>query len=443
MVDKIKKNKYQILELTIIFILTLLFNLLCNGISNDDIWNYGFSYNILNGLVPYKDFNMVITPLYAFIGALFMKIFGESLVIYYLLGSLVSTTIFYHIKKITPNNYYIVYMIFLFFSMPGYNLFSLLLLCILMNLEKKKNNDYLIGLFLGLSFLSKQNIGLYLLIPTLFRKDIKIIVKRIIGFSIPNIIFLIYLIYNNILYNFIDYTFLGINSFATQNIKIIPFCLIIFIITMIILIYKYIKSRDIQIIYILCFQLIAFPIFDMYHVLLPFIIALAYFLKDIKLNKKIIMLGFVVSNITVFIYNINLYSTKNFSYPNNSSICKYNKISTAAVDYIKSISNYIKNNNNKKIFIVDMSAYLIKLEANIPINKYDLLNDGNLGKDGQYKIIKDFQDICDNEECTFLLRKEELTDKELSQYNQEIYKYIIENTKEKGEIHGLSIYKNY
>ena len=61
MVEKLKKEKYQILELIIIFILTLLFNLICNKLTNDEIWNYGFIYNISTGLIPYKDFNMIIT----------------------------------------------------------------------------------------------------------------------------------------------------------------------------------------------------------------------------------------------------------------------------------------------------------------------------------------------------------------------------------------------
>lgn len=61
-----KKKHYQLLELLIIFILTLLFNTFCNNLTIDEIWNYGFSYNIATGLIPYKDFNMVITPLYPF-----------------------------------------------------------------------------------------------------------------------------------------------------------------------------------------------------------------------------------------------------------------------------------------------------------------------------------------------------------------------------------------
>ena len=59
-----KNNKNYILELILIFIVTILFNLFINGLTNDEVWNYGFAYNISNGLIPYKDFNMIITPLF-------------------------------------------------------------------------------------------------------------------------------------------------------------------------------------------------------------------------------------------------------------------------------------------------------------------------------------------------------------------------------------------
>ena len=47
----------------------------------DEIWNYNFSRNIANGLVPYRDFNMVITPLLSIISGLILKItFNELLI---------------------------------------------------------------------------------------------------------------------------------------------------------------------------------------------------------------------------------------------------------------------------------------------------------------------------------------------------------------------------
>ena len=81
MIKKILNKKYQILEITLIFILTLLFNLICITINGDEIWNYGFAYNIATGLIPYKDFNMIVTPLFPMISAIFMKIFGINIII--------------------------------------------------------------------------------------------------------------------------------------------------------------------------------------------------------------------------------------------------------------------------------------------------------------------------------------------------------------------------
>ena len=173
MKEKIQKNKFQILELIIIFIITLLFSLVCNRLQLDEIWNYGFAYNVSQGLIPYKDFNMVITPLFPLLGGIFLFIFGKNLVVFHILNSLICTTIFYYMKKFIPKSYYIVYTILLSYSFPSYNIFCILLLYILMTMENKKANDYIIGIILGLTFLTKQNIGIYLCLPTLFTKDIK------------------------------------------------------------------------------------------------------------------------------------------------------------------------------------------------------------------------------------------------------------------------------
>ena len=63
------KNKINLsfLKYVLIFFLLLIVSLFFTLFGNDEIWNYGFSNNIYKGLVVYKDFNMVITPLYPFI----------------------------------------------------------------------------------------------------------------------------------------------------------------------------------------------------------------------------------------------------------------------------------------------------------------------------------------------------------------------------------------
>lgn len=38
--------------------------------------------NISKGLIPYKDFNMIVTPMYSFIGGIFVKMIGKLFVFY-------------------------------------------------------------------------------------------------------------------------------------------------------------------------------------------------------------------------------------------------------------------------------------------------------------------------------------------------------------------------
>ena len=93
------KHKQPLLELLLIFIITLLFNLLCNEVTHDEVWNYGFAYNIYTGLIPYKDFYMVITPLYPMINALILKMFGNSFLTFHIFNAIICTIIFYYMKK--------------------------------------------------------------------------------------------------------------------------------------------------------------------------------------------------------------------------------------------------------------------------------------------------------------------------------------------------------
>ncbi len=47
----------------------------------DEIWNYNFAKNIAEGRVPYKDFNMVQTPLLPMIASIFLKLIANELLI--------------------------------------------------------------------------------------------------------------------------------------------------------------------------------------------------------------------------------------------------------------------------------------------------------------------------------------------------------------------------
>lgn len=43
----------------------------------DELWNYNFARNVFDGLIPYRDFNMVQTPMLPSIASIGLKIFRK------------------------------------------------------------------------------------------------------------------------------------------------------------------------------------------------------------------------------------------------------------------------------------------------------------------------------------------------------------------------------
>ena len=69
----------------------------------DEMWNYNFSKNILEGRLPYKDFNIIITPLVSYIGAIFLGVFGNEMISMRLFAIVTSFLILYISYKILIN----------------------------------------------------------------------------------------------------------------------------------------------------------------------------------------------------------------------------------------------------------------------------------------------------------------------------------------------------
>ena len=113
-------KKIKIKEITIFLIIMLY---LASGImlrevkDLDELWNYNFASNISNGLVPYKDFNMVVTPLLSMVSGIILSIFGKQLIIIRMLNILLNTLIIfmtYKIMKKLEVKKYITYAILMF-----------------------------------------------------------------------------------------------------------------------------------------------------------------------------------------------------------------------------------------------------------------------------------------------------------------------------------------
>lgn len=91
------KNKLFIFFLLYIF--SFIYSFFFSTLYNDEIWNFGFAYNIASGMVPYRDFNMVVTPLYNFLAALFVACGGKYLYSLHLFNSFIFAGLLYFCYK--------------------------------------------------------------------------------------------------------------------------------------------------------------------------------------------------------------------------------------------------------------------------------------------------------------------------------------------------------
>ena len=120
MTNKIQKIINSNIFIFFIILLMVSPTILCRSLNNlDEIWNYNFARNIANGLVPYKDFNIVTTPLLPFVCSIFLKLFCNELIVMRILAILLISSIYFLVylilKKFKINKLYIYTCLFLLF----------------------------------------------------------------------------------------------------------------------------------------------------------------------------------------------------------------------------------------------------------------------------------------------------------------------------------------
>ena len=429
----------KIFKYIVLFVLILLFSLIINPLNLDEIWSYGFTNNIYNGLIPYKDFNMVITPFYPFIMSLIFYIFGNNMLVFYIENTLIIILFIYICSKLLNDKTYLILPLLIFpisIVFPNYNFFLLFLFILLIYLEKNNKNDYLIGFILSFIFLTKQTVGISLLLVSLYYLKDKKLFKRFIGFIIPNIIFIIYLFITNSYREFIDLCFLGLFDFGKSNTNVFNMFFFMIIVLLIILV-KMIKkdSKKIEYYYLLMFISICIPLFDLYHFSIYLVSFIIICLSNSRriFNYKLIGLSLFIGLLLVYIFHSNF----NYKvYPNNLNLFEYRYISSKNIKFSKNVLKFINKYNNKVMFI-GPDAYYFKLINNSRIDYLDLINSGNWGTNGSSKLIKKVKSL-DND-YVFFVRKSELGYGK--QTDQNVIKYIIKNGKKIGEVEIYDVYK--
>ena len=430
-------KKYGIIILIcLVVILTFCYTDLVSLIYGDEIWSYGFSYNISSGLVPYRDFNVIVTPLYFFINALFLNIIGDYLFILHIFDAILVGIIIYILYKLIGYKAFIIWPIIIFFCPVSYNLLCVFWVYIIIYLvNKDEDKDILMGIIVSLLFLTKQSIGGVIFLISLYYSKSKL--KHLVSFMIPIFILLIYLIYNNALYEFIDYAFLGMLDFGEKNSNFNIFVLIEIIILIYLLI-SLIRNKENRkgLMYIIMFQVMIYPIFDFYHFMISFSPVVYYFIKNIC-NKFLIII-FSFSVIFMFIGfsdfgNIDICLEDNYMFLRNYSNVK-------EINLDKQV-DIINNYDSDYEFYILYNAYLLKLYDNKVINKFDILNNGNMGYNGSNKYIKEMSSICNENDCIFYVDYN-IKNNKVTQFNRDIFNYVINNYNKIDSYEYFDVYSN-
>ena len=453
---------------------------------SDELWNFSFIYKMTNGYAIYKDLNVIITPLFHYIGKLIFLVFGSDFLNFRIYNIFVYTILYTLIyilfknMKINKKNSFIYTIIICIITRiavtvgANYNVLVLVFVILGINLEliesNKKRINVIKGINIFLIFMCKQNIFIYysvaLFIVYIIKiKQNKITIKQIIyiliSFIFPLILFIVYLNYNRIFEEFISYCFLGILEFSNKN-KVLEMSAISYIvlgIVSIVLSFLLIKlkavnkdTKNINYIMLLFSILLLstiYPIFNVYHAILGSIIsivALIYnlhsifvieFIEEKNLNK-IINLFIVVC--TIYFIGYNVYY--GYEYNKSKIICKdieiykYMMIEDELKNKINTICEYIKENEKQRCDIK-----IISYEANLYMNilnknnkNIDLPFLGNLGKDGEDGLISEVQNL--NSGTKILISKEKFW-----QESEKLRNIIMNNYKKIGEIEDFYIYE--
>lgn len=486
-IDILREKDLDVIFLIIILIMGIV--LFVPIQSNDELWNFANAYKMFNGYGIYEELNVIITPLFFYIAQMFFKIFGSNILAFRIYNIVISSTFFiliyliFKLLNVVKRRafFYTIIIIFMFNGMvaagANYNVLAMIPVLISIILAiKQKDSLWIYGILLFITFMIKQNVYVFFAIGIFIYKLIneKNIIKafmellKICFISLIGIaIFLIYMYLDNNIYNFINYCFLGISEFGSQNMHIsfdgaryIYISIIAIIFTIILMLNKKInKNIDSKVLEnakkILSFGipmlLISYPLFNYYHSTLASVIIFIEFIYiienllvkeiDIKVKKEkklyiiicIIYIIYLYSAIYFTMWRIN---REEYIFCNNGSF--YGSIiSKENYEDIQIICDYIKKQESKNIDVKILSykanLYMLQLNKNNGI--FDLAFLGNYGKGGEETLINKIKEL-DN---SVILIETDIENM-FWQESKNARNYIINNYKKVGEIQEFSIY---
>lgn len=194
--------------------------------------------DFINGRLPYKEIYIQYGIITTLVHALSLKIISQNLISINIMTCLLySLTVLLISLIITKKNnpiYGLLALLIIFFNHPipwlpwsNYIAYFFLILSFFLILNSTRKNIFFSGIFFSLTCLSRESFFLIVsiiiffnIIYLIYKKKIKLVIFLILGFLIPYIIFFIYLYYNNIFFDWINYLQLPKLYLNKYNLKI-------------------------------------------------------------------------------------------------------------------------------------------------------------------------------------------------------------------------------
>lgn len=486
--EHIKRHQFAYSALLILFcFFSQIFY--CNRIeTTDELFTFANTYKLHNGINLYSQNNVIDTPLFFWIGNLFLSIFGDNFFVYKIYGIIIFEVIFLLqlniLRKLkVPTARATVYILLislpftktLFGSGANYNNLAILFWLLGMNFIIKKDDLHVNiieqGIASALIFATKQNIGIYYLMGlTIFtiynyRKEIQKVVKKLFGtyaiFLATTMLWLTVLIIQGEFKDFINYCFLGIGEFATNHFKFQDFNIALYAIPIIAFIIAWFMKNKGNLklndnftkisVFFACFTftslLIGYPIFNIYHIKLALIVPIVYCiyiteqfvvnakeLFELSIIKKIII-GYISIVLIVNIVYLGVTLSRGF-YEVNYKEPYFSMFATKEMrEKINEVTNFVKlkEKNNQKVIIFSEEANIYQILLGKNYQDFDLPLLGNWGYKGEEKVLEKIK----NMEDTFILIKDKSA---TEQESKKIKDYIKGNYNKTGEIADFEIY---
>ena len=485
-INKIKE-KDNLPAFILFFLISLGISLNIYLESSDEIWNFQNVYKMYNGFNIYKEINVIITPFFFWISEAIFHILGANLCIFRISHCIFMSILFLitykMLKKLEISKTFsmlTVLMIVLqqFFLLIrtsfNYNNTALLFFIIgtycLIN-DKTRKNILIQSIITSLILLTKQNIGLYYLLGNILylsisKNDIKNKIKEIFKYIsiifLVGMIFIIYLIIDHNLNNFLNYTLGGIFEFANENlifdssaivlmigIMIVNIGMSIFFIKKNFLLKEQKENIKILFIFSIMLSLVCYPIFNWTHIIIGTylmiinVVYMVYLLfKDFKdgitkilkvVNGMIILAMIIFSCLNMYTW-IKAITSDDYPYSWENPFFG-GMLGKEEYEENEKIIKYIEENEKDVIVLSNRAAlYMVPLKRNN--GDFDLPFKGNFGINGVDGLIEKIDNM---QNVQFLIYKNE--DKSIYQESDRVKEHIKNTKSYVGEIEGFDIYE--